>query len=160
MKEVYAKELSDRTATARRALAQKLLDQAAKTDDNPADQFVLIVGAIEAAREGGNLGTGFRAAELMAERYAADELAVKVDTALKAAAAPDTAAAAENVRAGVALLDSLEAAGDYTDAVRVGAVLPKFAATDPSLRAAAQKRSREADELRRLVTALPRSWKS
>jgi hypothetical protein len=50
-KDAYAVELAEHAPAARRALANKLLAQAGQLKDAPADQFVLLVGASEAAKE-------------------------------------------------------------------------------------------------------------
>ena len=55
LKEVFASQLKDKSVAGRRRLAQTLISEAAKSTDHPADQFVLLGGAIDAAREGKSL---------------------------------------------------------------------------------------------------------
>jgi hypothetical protein len=160
-KQVFAKELADRAPAARRALAAKLLDEAAKVADVPADQFVLLAGAADAAREGGDLNLCARAADALATAYDVDPLAVKADAATKIALRADPpAVAADNCRAGLALVDELAAAEDYAAAARLLAALRPVAASDPALVAQLQLRSKDLDTLRaaaeRLAPSLQR----
>lgn len=147
LREAFATELSLRAAAGRRSLTRKLLAEVDGAGDKPADQFVLLAGAVDAAREAGNLDLGFEAAEKMGRLFDVDDLAVMVDSALRTAPAAD-ADAAGNVRAGIELVGRLEAAGDFSDAAKVGLTLPRFAGADAGLRAAAQARSDEAAELK------------
>ena len=55
MKEVFAAELDNRAPAARRALARKLLDEAAKMPDASADRFVVLGGAIQSAVDASTL---------------------------------------------------------------------------------------------------------
>jgi hypothetical protein len=54
-KELFARDLADRSAAARRALALKLLAEAVKMTDAPTDQFVLLMAASDAAKEAADL---------------------------------------------------------------------------------------------------------
>ena len=55
LKEVYAKQIYDRSIAGRKKLARTLLDDAPKMADSPIDRFVLLVGAIEASNEAADL---------------------------------------------------------------------------------------------------------
>jgi hypothetical protein len=146
-KEAFADELKDRSVPARRALAALLLAQADKIKDNPSDQFVLLIGARDAAAEGGDLRLAARAADLTARAYDVDALRLKTDAALKHPLRSDTpAATAENCRAAIELLDALIATDDYATAAHLLAAIQP-AAVDPALNPAVQARAR-------LLTAL------
>src|SRR5262249_15135681 len=68
-KDVFAKELADRSASGRRALATKLLAEAEKSSDIAPDHFVLLIGATDAAREGNDLPLCLRASDQLANTY-------------------------------------------------------------------------------------------
>jgi hypothetical protein len=63
LKAAFAEQLKDRSPTARRALADALIDESDKPNYSPADRVALLTAAIEAAKEGGSLGQCFQAAE-------------------------------------------------------------------------------------------------
>jgi hypothetical protein len=149
MKEVFAQQLSDRSTAARRKLAQELLSEAGKITDNPVDQFVLLSAAVQAAREAGSAPLCFEAADGMAKSFDVDGLAVRTEAALKmpfAADPPDVAA--ENVRAGMELLDELLEVGDFVSATRLGSLLQKASASNASQRTVVQQRVKEIADLR------------
>ena len=124
------------------------MGEAVKLGDNPSDQFVVLGGAIQAAKEGGSLPLCFKAADAMTAVFELDGLAVKADAALKAAIKADaTPLTAENVRAGLELMGQLEAADDLDGASKVGTMLSK-AATTVALKTAVLNRSKEVEEIR------------
>jgi hypothetical protein len=149
LKEVFAKQLADRAPSARRALAHQLLDEANRSSDNVAEHFVLLAGAIEAACEGGDLRLCLDAADRMAERYVIDNLTVKADAAVKALpnGVKPADLAADNVHAGLLVLDRLTAVADFAAATRLIAPLQQCAATNPALKATVQKRVRDVAEI-------------
>jgi hypothetical protein len=150
-KQVFGKELADRSPSARRALSARLLDEAAKVADVPADQFVLMAGAADAAREGADLALCSRAADAMAAGYEIDGLQVKADAATKISLRADSpAVTAGNCRAGLALADELVAAEEYTAAARLLTALRAAAsvAGDPEIVAQVQLRAKDLDVLR------------
>ncbi len=148
MAEVFSKDLTDHTAPARRALAEKLIAQSDKASDNPADQFVVLGGAIDAAREGGSLLLCFTAADAMAKSFEVDALAVKADAAIKANIKADTSPlATENVQSGLKLLGQLEATDDFDTEARVATALQKSAAAIPAMKLTVQTRITELHKL-------------
>jgi hypothetical protein len=148
-KEVFATELADRSPAARRALATKLLEQAAGVGDAPADQFVLLVGATEAGKEASDLGLCCRAADALAGAYEVDGLRIKSEAAAKMTLRADSpAAATENCREGLTLIDQLVAADDYVTAGRLLSGLRAAAAQDGALSSQIQNRAKEFDALR------------
>jgi hypothetical protein len=150
-KEVFAEQLKDHSVPARRKLAQSLLDYAAKTTDAPADAFVLLTGAIEAAEEGASLRLSFTAAEKLARSFDVDESATKVEVATKvwsASAAPPTSIA--NVQATIDLVDLLASEDDFGTAMRVESSLQHVAGriADPELKSAVQNHVKDLGAMR------------
>lgn len=161
MKEAYAKGLADHTPLGRQNLARTLLADASNRASSAAstDQFVLLCGAVDAAREAGDWALCFRAADTMGTLFDVDAIALKAEAAIKMRPHPTTPVqAVQNVRAGLVLLGQLEAREDWLGAARVGAALQPASANDPALRAALQKAVRALDEMRsfqaRLAPAL------
>jgi hypothetical protein len=159
-KEVFAEQLKDHSVPARRKLAQSLLDYAAKTKDAPADVFVLLTGAFEAAEEGTSLRLSFTAAEKLAEAFDVDESATKIEAATKlwsaSAAAPTSVA---NVQATIDLVDRLASEDDFATAMRVESslqhVAPRIA--DAELKSAVQNHVKDLGALREAQSKLSTS---
>ena len=159
-KETFADELKDRSVAGRRALADLLLAQADKVKGNPSDQYVLLIGARDAAAEGGDLRLAARAADLTAEAYDVTALRLKTDVALNHSIRADSpAATAENCRAAIELLDALVTADDYATAAQLLAAIQPIA-VDPTLVAPMQARAKQLALLRggqkRVTTAMER----
>jgi hypothetical protein len=148
-REVFAKELADRSPIARRALAGRLLDEASKVATIPSDQFVLLFGATEAGRKGSDLNLCLRAADTLANAFEVDGLQVKTDAALKMSFKGDSSFTnSQNGWAGLALIDQLLGAEDYVAAVHLIAQLKPVTAADPSLATQLQNRAKEVDTRR------------
>jgi len=144
MKEVFAEQLVDRSIPGRRKLAEKLLTQAEKATNAPVDQFVLLAAAVDAGTEAVNLTLAFKAGDQMGKAFEVDALAINVETATKLSAKSGAAdLAAENVRAGLELVDRLSAGDDYPTAVRVCTALISMAGANAVLRTEIQKRQRD-----------------
>jgi hypothetical protein len=148
MKELFGGEIEDRSVAGRKALALKLLDEAAKTTDAPADVFVVLGGAIQSAMEAGDLSLAFEAAERMSGAYDVDGLSLKASVAAKMAIKGYAMNVAENVPSALALLDPLISADDPAAASRIVSVLQQVPVADPPLRVFLQKRAREVEEIR------------
>ncbi|MDB5330650.1 MAG: hypothetical protein JWP03_1801, partial [Phycisphaerales bacterium] len=156
-KEVFAEQLKDHSAPARRKLAQSLLDYAAKTKDAPADVFVLLTGAFEAAEDGASLRLSFSAAEKLAEAFDVDELATKIEAATKLWSSPAAPpASVANVQMTIDLLDRLASEEDFATAMRVEAslqhVAPRIA--DVELKSAVQNHAKDLGALREAQSKL------
>jgi hypothetical protein len=148
-KEVFAKQLGDRSPSGRRALAEKLLEEAGKLAQVPTDRYVLLVGARQAAVEGSDLRLCVKAADALGRGYRVDALQVKVDAALKAGVRGDSAAiAGENCRAGLEVIEQLLAMEDYGNAARIAGALQVPAASDPMFNILVQQRAKEVEALR------------
>jgi hypothetical protein len=119
-KELYAKELSDKSPAARRALAEKLLSQAASVSDAPADEFVLLVGATQAGKEASDFAISCQAADTLAEVYDLDGLRYKTDLAMKISLRGATpSATTQNCTTALRVVDELLADGDDIAAMRL-----------------------------------------
>jgi hypothetical protein len=128
-KDAFADQLKDRSGTARRKLAKSLLEYAAKPNNAPADTFVLLTGAIEAAEEGASLRLSFKAAEELSSNFNVDESATKIEVADKVWSIPPTGSASvANVQATIDLIDQLAAEEDFATAVRLDSSLQHLAA--------------------------------
>jgi hypothetical protein len=148
-KEVFAAELTDRSAPARRKLAVKLLDAADKSADVRSDLFVLLIAAADAARDAADLELSFRATDALAAAYQVDGLRMRSDMALAVFAARDPAAATEgNCRAVFALCDQLLAVDDYVTATRLLTGLRTLAAAHSVLATQVAKRSQDIEATR------------
>lgn len=147
-RDLYTADLANRSPAARRALAAKLLEQAGTVSDAPADQFVLLVGAMDAAKEGADLGLVSRAADAMAGAYAVDGLHVKCEAAAQMPLRADMpATTAENCTAGLALADQLAADDDFATALRLLRSL-EGAAPSVETRGTLLKRAKEIEALK------------
>ena len=131
LKEVFATQLADRTPAGRLALAEKLLDEARKTQEVPSDHFVLLLGVIAAGRDAGDLVICTQAADMLASLFSVDGFRVKVETALKMSLkASPPAVASDNARDGLKLIDALIVRGDYATASRMIGIVRPAAASD------------------------------
>jgi hypothetical protein len=149
MKELFAAQMADHAMPARRALAQALLDAVPRTADNPTDQYVLLGGAINAAREGASARLCFSAADQMAKLFEVDALPVKANATLKMPLRADSpAVASENAREAMELLDSLITAEDFVSAARLAAQLKPLIPADSTLAPTLTKRIKELEMLR------------
>jgi hypothetical protein len=147
-RDLYAADLANHSPAARRALAAKLIEQAGTVGDAPADQFVLLAGAVDAAKEGADLGLVSRAADAMADAYVVDGLHVKSEAAAQMPLRADVpATTAENCKAGAALADQLAADDDFAAAFHLLRSL-QAAAPDAETRAQLVKRAREIEALK------------
>jgi hypothetical protein len=154
MAEAFSRELADSSPAARRALAHKLLEEAAKIQDAPADQFVVLGGAIQSAVEAADLPLALGAADQLADSYDLDGLSLMASVALKLLP-KGYAAKAENVPAGLGLLDQLEFAEDFTTASRLVNVLQQVPVVSSSLRTLLPEHVKGIDELRNARDRLP-----
>ena len=80
---------------------------------------------IEAADDSGNVSLSVQVADAMAQNYQVDETALKADAAIKTLRTPDSSVAAENCRAGIAILKKLAAEEDFATAAKLVATLLK-----------------------------------
>lgn len=123
LKDVYGQELADRSPPARKALADKFLQDAAKSSNAPADEFVLLGGAMQVAQEAADLPLSFQAADAMGKDFPIDVAGLKAQALVKMSAREFARNREENQHVAIALMDELENAGDYARAERVGTSL-------------------------------------
>ncbi|HWE93766.1 MAG TPA: NPCBM/NEW2 domain-containing protein [Tepidisphaeraceae bacterium] len=148
-KQAFSGELKDHSPTGRRTLAAKLLTEADKVADNPCDRFVLLVGACDAAAEGGDLRLAGRAAETAATLYEVDAAHLSANAALKSPLKISTPEqASEAVDGGLELESTLVRAGDYSTAARLLAALEPMAVRDPRLGPLLKERTAQLAEIR------------
>jgi len=149
IEEMFGKELADRHSAARRMLTQHLLDEATKTADVPTDQFVLLIGARQAAEETPDLGLCFKAIDMLSGRFGMDSRKMKIESALRMPVASDSVAATvDNCRTAESLLEQLLADYDLDNAVRLAALLTSPSQADPALGALVRKLAKKAEIFR------------
>lgn len=146
-KDVYSADLANRSAAGRRELATRLLDQARTMSNASSDEFLLLLGAIDAAKEGSDLALVARAANALAEAFEVDGLKIESDAALEMSLRADSAAiTSANCRSGMELADQLAAAEDFSKAGRLLRNL-QAAAPDAELRSTIRDKTNEVDGL-------------
>jgi hypothetical protein len=146
MRDVFATELADRSPAARRALAARFLNEAGKAVNQPVDQYVLLGGAYQAAKEGADLDLCLQAVNAITTAFEVDGVAMKLAALPAVSSGSDPAKARGVVTAGLALLDDAVAEDNY-DAARAAASQVEQAAAragDPSLLGYARERAKEA----------------
>jgi hypothetical protein len=149
LKQAFATQLKDRSPAGRKKLAEALLAAGPRTADNSSDEFVLLCGTLDAAREASLLRLCFTAADQMAAMYDVDALSVKSDAALKVSLRGDSpAVAAENVKAAMELIDPLMAAQEYPMAAKILTSARPAAASEPALASVVQQRLAAVEMLR------------
>jgi hypothetical protein len=156
MREVYAKALADKSAAGLQKLSEELMVQAAQSASNPSDQFVLLVGAIEAAKQSGRLRLCLDACEALVKAFEIDFWALKIDAAtnMKFAESPPPTVS-ENFAAGVAIIDELTRREAYDEATKLLASLNSSARAFPAFKATLQSRTRTIAYCKSLRESLP-----
>lgn len=158
-KEIFAKELADRSASGRRVLAAMLLKEASKIKEATADQFILLVGATEAGREAADLTLSFTAADALANTYEIDAFTLKQDIALKISLRSDTeAGGVDNCRAALELVDSLVEGEEYLTAIRLLQAMRPAAAADLIINQHVQSRLKDVEAIRVASERLLPQW--
>ncbi|MDB5320606.1 MAG: hypothetical protein JWN40_2237 [Phycisphaerales bacterium] len=149
LREVFATELADRSIPGRRALATKLLGEAARCADKPADQFALLAAAQQAATEGKELSLCFEAVDALAAAFEVDRLAIEgqliADGGCKAEVPTVTS---DNCRVALGVFDQLVHDEDYDTASRLSGPLQQAAAADAIMKTVVARRVKELELLR------------
>jgi len=136
LKAAYAEKLKDRSITARRVLADELLEEANKPEYGPADQFALVTGALDAAREGSDLGKCLNVAGRLSAMFQVDRLKVELNVISRMSLrVDDPGYQADNIHAGLDLVNALVRNEDLSDAFRVLAIIRPLSGSDENLRA-------------------------
>jgi hypothetical protein len=146
LREVFAKELSEHAPEARRVLAERFLSEAEKAADQPVDEFVLLGGAYQAAREGNDLELCMRAIDEMAGTFEVDALDMKLGALSAISSGGDPVKARAAVMAGLKVLDEAVAVDDYDGAREAATRIEQAAARagDASLAGYARDKAKEA----------------
>jgi hypothetical protein len=146
LREVFAKELSDHSPEARRVLAARFLTEADKAADQPADAYVLLGGAYQAAKEASDLELCMRAINAMTQQFDMDAMNLKLGALSAILPGGDPAKARAVAIAGLTLLDEAVAVDDYDAAREASARIEQAAARagDVSLLAYARDKMKEA----------------
>lgn len=148
MKELFASQLKHTSSAGRRKLARILLDEARNEKGSPADQFVLLAGAIECAEDANSLDLCFESADAMGAAFDVDVLAAKLASALKVLPKPSARSVAEEaVGRSFGLLDQFIAADDLPAAGKLVAAMRGPAGTDAELRKSLQEKTQELQSL-------------
>jgi len=150
MKEVFAAQLTDRTPAGRKMLITALVAQADKSADVPAERFVLLAAAYDAAIEAVDLPQALRFADEMARHFDVDALAIKAAAVPTLIAKPSASReiTLANARSALDLANELSAAEDFAAATRVCQAIVPASAADAELRVQVQNRLREIAALR------------
>jgi hypothetical protein len=149
LKEAFADQLADPSAAARGRLAGVLLDAAAKAARDPADQYALFGGAINAAKEAASLRQVSLAARATAAVFEVEPEAIVTGAAVAMSLKADTPTRTiDNVLVALDALDDRVAAGDLDAADRLAAAARAPAAADKALAALVAKRAADVAALR------------
>jgi hypothetical protein len=127
--ELFQSQYAQHTAAARRALAQKLLQQAGETRRDPAARYVLLREARDLASQGADATTAIRAIVEMNRSFQIDALPLKL--AALVAIHHDASAPADRqavVHAALACIDEAVLAEQYDTAARFAALADSAAA--------------------------------
>jgi hypothetical protein len=147
-KEVLAKELADGSVAARRALAERLLRDAAKTNE-PAERYVLLTAARQAGIDVADLNLCVRALDGTAAVFDIDAGRLKLDAALRCVGKSESATVtADNARAAMGMFDALVAADELAVASRLGEQIVGSLGGDPLLAALAERRFKDCETIR------------
>jgi hypothetical protein len=123
-RELFTKDLMDQSLAGRRALAMRLLDEAAKVPDAATDQFVLLLAATEAGKDASDLRLCMRATTTLASSYEVDGAKIAADAAVKMnLRAPAPTVVAANFRAALELVEQLITRDDFAAAARLLSLL-------------------------------------
>jgi hypothetical protein len=149
MREIFAKELADRSVAGRQALAKRLLTEARKSSDVPADQYTLLGGALDAATEGANLKLCFDVADQAGQVFELSPSALKLDAIDRMGVTKRGSGvlAVADVPAVLDLVHQLNADGNYAAALRAVNTLRTLAADVPA-RNALEPAAKEVAELK------------
>jgi PA14 domain len=119
----FKSDYADATPHGRAALAQKLLQQADATNDNPPGQFTLLLQSAEAAIPSGEAKTLTQAIDGLARHFAVDGIAMKTRAYRLIAPSCWTPIQAEELADGCAsAIDQAIAADEYDNAVQLQSV--------------------------------------
>ena len=156
VRDLFKQEYAKKSPTDRKALARQLLDQAAKSVDDPAGCWVLCREAEDVALQIGDVEAAVRAAERRAEMFDIDVLPSRgavLTAAAKTVKSPEDAGTL--AEALLKHVDELVRADQYepADKSATAAVAHAKKANDPGLAARASTRAKEVAEMKSLFQA-------
>ncbi|MGD0091849.1 MAG: formylglycine-generating enzyme family protein [Planctomycetota bacterium] len=150
IRDIFKEEYAKASREDKAALANKLLQQAGDTKDDPAARYVLLREASALAAQAGDLGITLNALAEMGKAYSVDALALKLDALAKAGSAAATLDAQKTLAEHYLVLMAEAAAADNYDAALRAAGPAEAAARrgqDAALIARVQARAKEVREL-------------
>jgi hypothetical protein len=113
IKDIYGTQYADTTPAGKKKLAQDLLAEGQKNQDDAPGRFVLLREARDLAVQAGAAAIAFDAIDQLDQSFAIDAAAMKVGVVTALAPKASGADASALANAGVALMDSLLLADDY-----------------------------------------------
>ncbi len=146
VREVFAADFLLNDRLSRRALARRLIDQAADTADEPAARFALLSDARDVAAAAGDAHTATRAIRQLARSFAVDPLSMTLAAlmaARRAADSPQLLAAVAS--AALDAIDMAVAADDYAAASRLADLAEQAATAARHVSLTLQSRQRNAE---------------
>jgi hypothetical protein len=149
LREAFARQLADKSPAARAQLCTTLLDAAEKASSDPSDQYVLLGGALNAAREAGDLRKVMEIAQTMSLVFWVDPQSIITTSALNMSLKSDMPnRSIANVTAGLGVVDYLVARGDLADAGKLCVAMRPAAAADKNLLVVVNRRAVEVESIR------------
>jgi hypothetical protein len=145
IKDLFKDDYAKTKPADRLALAQKLLEQARETRDDPAARYVLFREAIDLAAQGGDLNLALAAVGDQSRCFVVNSAAVKRAAIDKVAAGVSATDAKALVDLLLPILDDALSADDYETAARVATAAEAAAKKSKNLALVAQIRNRAKD---------------
>jgi len=157
IRDLFKDQYAKKAPADRKVLAQQLLEQAVKTNDDAAALWVLTRDAQDAAAQIGDVRLALEAVEIAARSFDVDALAMKgvaIAAAAKAAKTPEEFAAL--VEASTALIDDLIRADQYdaADKTATAAVQHARRTNEAALVARTTTRAKEVSEAKTLYQGM------
>lgn len=157
VKDLFKDQYSKKSAADRKSLARQLLEQAAKSQDDPVALWVLCRESQEIAAQACDLATAFEAIDAAGRQIDVDALSMKgaaLATAAKAAKAPEELAS--SAQAALKVIDELVAADQFDAADKIAASAVQLArkSGDASLAIRLATRAKEVSEAKTLYQSM------
>lgn len=163
IRELFKDQYSKKAATDRKALARQLLEQAAKSQDDPVGYFVLLREAQDIALQACDLKTAIEAIDAAGRLIDIDGLSMKIAalvSAGKAARIPEEFAAI--ALASQKIIDELVGADQFDAADKAAATAVQLArkSNDPGLATRVSNRAKEVSEAKVLYQSMKSAMES
>lgn len=119
IREVYPSDLAHQTVSERRLLAEKMLDAALETRDNPTDRYVMLQEAMNLAADAGDAEIINKSADALQAGYLCDADAQRADALARCnAVSPSPALAGQVATAEIAAADQAASNDDFNAATK------------------------------------------